>query len=466
MAAAMAAISMVVVMHWSVRRGFLRYVNAMEKAGVSRLASSLEEGYRPEGGWGFVVHDPARWHQLILAAIPPGGPLPQPSGTPPPPKPNGAGQGPPPGPPPHMVRSLDQRLFLLDAERRVLIGHAVPAGSAFTPLFHRGQVVGYLGLLPRQELSGPPQERFLREQRLAFALVAGIIILLATGLSLLLSRRLVRPLRGLAAATHQLAAGRFATRVAVISQDELGQLAGNFNTLAMTLERNEQARRQWVADISHELRTPVAILRGEIEALVDGIRQPDPPSLASLHSEVLRLARLVDDLYQLAMSDLGALTYRKEYLDPVRLLKEMVTTRRAEFAAKGIAMHAELPPEQTVALFGDGERLSQLFANLFTNALKYTEAPGVLRITMGRHAGRVVIDFVDSSPGVVEADLARLFERLYRVDGSRSRATGGAGLGLAICRNIVEAHQGKISARPSPMGGLWVRVELPLAEGR
>ncbi|MFA6498174.1 MAG: ATP-binding protein [Desulfurivibrionaceae bacterium] len=458
----MAVISLVLIMQLSMRQGFLRYVNTMEKTGVSRLATSLQEGYRPESGWEFVLHNPALWHRLVIASMHVGGP-PPPPGVPADPSPNLETEGPPSRPfppplPPHFVH----RFFLLDADRKVLIGRIeVPVGSEATPLLHQGKIVGYAGMVPREEMSEPHQARFIKEQSLAFAMVAGVVLLLATGLSLLLSKRLVRPLRGLAEATRQLAAGKFATRVDVVSADELGQLADNFNTLAMTLEKNEQARQQWVADISHELRTPVAILRGEIEALQDGIRQPDSDSLRSLHGEVLRITRLVDDLYQLTMSDLGALTYQKEKLDIIGLLKETVASHDTKFSDKGITLTSTLPRENTVEILGDAERLRQLFANLLANSLKYTTAGGELRIGTTCHERTVTIDFQDSAPGVAGADMDRLFERLYRIEASRNRATGGAGLGLAICRNIVEAHQGKISAQSSPLGGLWVQVELP-----
>ena len=482
LAAGMAVISMVLIMQWSMRQGFLRYLNTMEKTGVSRLARSLEEGYAHESGWGFVSRDPAQWHRMVMAAMPGGGPPPPPEAQPgsPPDFPSGPPPGPPHGPPPnsgrgddshpgtlppHLARHFDQRLFLLDTDKKVLISKVqVQAGSEETALLHQGKIVGYLGLLPRRELSEPHQERFLKEQSLAFVMVAGIVLLLATGLSLLLSKRLVRPLRSLAEATFQLAAGRFSTRVSLISNDELGQLAATFNILAMTLEKNEQSRRQWVADISHELRTPMAILRGEIEALQDGVRQPDADALRSLHGEVLRLSRLVDDLYQLAMSDLGALTYRKEKIDLIGLFKEMVAGHEVKFSGKGISLITTLPAEDKIDIFGDPERLHQLFTNLLDNSLKYTNPGGELHLGMTCHAESVTIDFQDSAPGVRGADRERLFERLFRVDSSRNRATGGAGLGLAICRNIVEAHQGKISAQSSPLGGLWIQVELPLME--
>lgn len=462
LAAGMAVISLVLIMQLSMRQGFMRYINTMEKTGISRLAASLQEGYRPESGWEFVLHNPALWHRLVIASMPLGGPPPPPR-VPADPSPKLEIEGPPSRPlPPHLPPHFVHRLFLLDADRKVLISRIeVPVGSEATPLLHQGKIVGYVGMVPREEMSEPHQARFIKEQSLAFAMVAGVVLLLATGLSLLLSKRLVRPLRGLAEATRQLAAGKFATRVEVVSADELGQLADNFNTLAMTLEKNEQARQQWVADISHELRTPVAILRGEIEALQDGIRQPDSDSLRSLHGEVLRLTRLVDDLYQLTMSDLGALTYQKEKLDIIGLLKKTVASHDTKFSDKRITLTSTLPPENTVEILGDAERLYQLFANLLDNSLKYTNAGGELHIGTTCHERTVTIDFQDSAPGVAGADIGRLFERLYRVEASRNRATGGAGLGLAICRNIVEAHQGKISAQSSPLGGLWVQVELP-----
>lgn len=468
LAAGLAVVSMVLIMQWSLSRGFLRYINTVEKSSVSLLAAKLEEGYGRELSWDFVRRDPARWRQVVIASLPEEAPPPpeDASHTSPPLPPAGEG-GPPPRPlPPHLAHNFAQRLFLLDAGRKVLVGQvAVPADSEATPLRHGGRTVGFLGLLPRTNLSEGHQQRFLKEQRLALTLVAGIVVALSAGLSLILATRLVRPLRELARATHQLAAGTYSVRVPVSSSDEVGQLAADFNSLALTLEKNEKARRNWVADISHELRTPVAILQGEIEALQDGIRQPTPDAVHSLHVEVLRLGRLVDDLYQLSLSDVGALTYRKTDLDLAGLLTESLATFRPAFEAKGISLSRELAPEGPAIVFGDEERLRQLFANLLSNALNYTDHGGEAAVGLTCRNGSVTIDFQDSAPGVPDGDIPRLFERLYRVEESRSRAAGGAGLGLAICRNIVEAHAGTIEAQHSPMGGLWIRSTLPLTEG-
>ena len=454
-AAGLAVVCMFVIMHWSIDRGFIRYVDSLEQTRLALLAERLEESYAERGSWDFLKNEPGQWRRLLAASMPE---------EEAPPGRQGAEGRRPPGPPPHLGRGFAVRVVLLDAGKAPVVGPAaIPGNMELKPLRHRDRVVGYLGLLPRRRLSDERQLRFLKEQKLALSLVAGMVVLLASGLSLPLANRLVRPIRALAAATNRLAAGEFATRVPVASSDELGQLARDFNALALTLEKNEQARRQWVADISHELRTPLAILRGEIEALQDGVRQPTADSVLSLHGEVLRLSRLVDDLYQLSLSDLGALTYRKENLDLAEVLAEALDSFRPDFARKEIALRAELPAREEFPLFADRERLRQLFANLLGNALNYTDPGGALEVRLEQRGGLATAHFRDTAPGVPEAELERLFDRLYRVEGSRSRASGGAGLGLAICRNIVLAHEGSIAALPSPLGGVWIKVELPLS---
>jgi two-component system sensor histidine kinase BaeS len=464
-AASLAVVCMLLIMHWSIDRGFHRYVNSLEQTQLTKLAGRLEEHYARQGSWNVLKNDQGEWRRILAASLPEEDP-----GPPDHERPYGRGAllrdeegARPPGPPPRLGRGFAMRVVLLDAGKMPVAGPTGISGNIdLRPLRHRDRLVGYAGLLPRQRLSDERQLRFLKEQKLALSLVAGIVVLLAAGLSLPLANRLVRPIKALAAATDRLAAGEFTTRVPVASSDELGQLARDFNALALTLEKNEQARRQWVADISHELRTPLAILRGEIEALQDGVRQPTPDSIHSLHGEVLRLSRLVDDLYQLSLSDLGALTYRKEELDLADLLTTALASYRPEFAAKEIALKEEIPGDIKAVLFGDPERLRQLFANLLDNALKYTDPGGELAVRLVCHDNRAVIDLQDSAPGVPENELDMLFDRLYRAEASRSRESGGAGLGLAICRNIAEAHAGTITAQPSPMGGVWIRTTLPL----
>jgi len=460
-AAVLSVFSSVVIMQWNISRGFLKFINSVEQSGVSRLAGKLEEFYSSEQNWDLLRSDPSRWNRLVAVSLLEVGP----------PHENHLPDGPPPNHipgenhglmPPRMSHNFDQRIYLLDSNKNVLIKNAeVTVGNTMTPLLYQGRVVGYLGLSPRQIISDAPQQRFLREQKFALSLTAGVVVLLASALSLLLARRLVKPIQELTHATHQLAAGSFAVRVSAAAHDELGQLARDFNALALTLEQGELTRRQWVADISHELRTPLAILRGEIEALQDGIRQPTTEKINSLHSEVMHLVRLVDDLYQLSLSDVGALTYRKSELDLASVLKETVMPFRSDFLSKNITLELKIPKNGGVSFFGDSERLHQLFSNLLDNSLKYTDSGGRLQVYLHVDNSNVTIDFNDSAPNVPEAELDRLFERLYRVESSRNRLTGGAGLGLAICRNIVTAHNGNITAQASSMGGLWIRIELP-----
>lgn len=464
-AVCLAVISLVLIMKWSMDRGFLRYVNERDRAGLVRLVGKLERFHAGTGGFETLRNNQEAWRNLISESFPEGDGPPPMAGHPPP---HPASEE-PLHPPPHLSRriahDIGQRFFLLDAARRSIAGPLdIPATAPMTAVRSGGRIVGYAGILPLTRIMDDAQKRFIRDQQQAFVIVSGVMVLLAAGLSLLLARRLVRPLRELAQATHRLTAGDFTTRVLTGGRDELGMLAADFNMLALTLEKNEQSRRQWVADISHELRTPLAVLRGEIEALHDGIRLPDAKTLHSLQSEILRMGRLVDDLYQLSMSDLGALTYKKTRLDMATLLSETITSYRPEFAGHNLKLLAQIPPLGSCWLFGDAGRLQQLMANILGNSLKYTDTGGTQHLAMQCLDDAVIVDFQDSAPGVPENEHERLFDRLYRVESSRNRATGGAGLGLAICRNIVEAHGGRITASPSPLGGLWIRVELPRGE--
>lgn len=466
-ASALVALGMLLIVQWSLDRGFLQYVNTLDTERLERLAVELEERYDESGDWAFLREDPGNFHRLVLLTGPERAYSPEqlerlerrlqrhrdrPQGG------GREGRG-------LDAQRFDQRLVLLDGQKRLLHGpEKFPGGLTFRELYHRRQIVGYLGLVPRKDLADANQLRFVREQQWAMLLIAALAVVVSALLAFPLARRLARPIHTLATATRRLAAGDFTVRTPAERGDELGQLARDFNSLALTLEKNEQARRRWIADISHELRTPLAVLRGEIEALQDGIRQPSAQTLASLHGEALRLGRLVEDLYQLALSDVGALSYRKNSESLAELLEQALATARSEFDRKGIALRFEADDADAATLFADGARLAQLFANLLDNSRNYTDAGGELVVRLEREAGWAVIHFQDSAPGVPEGELERLFERLYRVESSRNRNSGGAGLGLSICRNIVEAHGGTISAQTSPLGGVWVTVRLPLEE--
>jgi len=208
--------------------------------------------------------------------------------------------------------------------------------------------------------------------------------------------------------------------------------------MALTLEKHEKERRQWVADISHELRTPVAVLQGEIEALLDGIRNVTPGTIRSLHAETLRLKRLVEDLYQLSLSDLGALNYHKENLDPVEALRNSIESYRAEFDRKGIRSQRKIDNHTKAVCFADKERLRHAFCELAGKFPEIHRCPRRAGNRSKSHRRFIMIKFQDSPPGVSPEGLERLFDRFYRVEESRSRESGGAGLGLSISRKLLK----------------------------
>jgi two-component system, OmpR family, sensor histidine kinase BaeS len=465
-ATGLVALGMLLIMQWSIDRGFLQYINTLEQERFERLAIELEQAYGERQSWDFLRNDQVSLRRLLILTLPEGRFSPeqierferrmkrrQDAG----------GIRRKRDPKSHHSEKFENRLILQDSHHNILYAPAkISVQATSRPLQHDEETIGYLGLAPRRDLADVNQLRFVRKQKLAMFLIAGLMLLVSALLALPLASRMVRPIRSLAQATRKMAAGDFAIRVSDGRSDELGQLARDFNSLALALDKNEQTRRQWIADISHELRTPLTVLRGEIEALQDGVRQPTPQSIDSLHGEVLRLGRLVDDLYQLALSDVGALTYRKTEVPLLELLDRAIEPLKAEFSRKGIALHFESPRNTGPMLFSDPERLHQLFGNLLENSLKYTETEGQLDIRLETEDDAAVIHFSDSAPGVTDAELDKLFDRLYRVENSRNRHTGGAGLGLSICRNIVEAHEGTIAARPSPLGGLWITVRLPI----
>jgi len=426
LAAGTAAAAMAVATRLSFQSGFLGYLNQLDAQRLDELAGRLAAEYRRSGSWDFLREDYSKLRALAL-------------------------------PPPNIPR-----LALLDAQGRTVAGNAdIAEEGAVKPIVVDGTTVGWIGRAPLRRLSTGAEVRFQQEQLRASWIIAGLAVALAAALALILGRAFVTPVKRLADATHRLAAGKYATRVPVGTRDELGRLAADFNRLAETLERNETLRRRFMADVSHELRTPLAVLSAELEALEDGVRPLSPASLASLRAEVNALGKLVEDLNQLALADVGALAYRKETLVLAPLIEQALDSYRERFAQLGLSVAASV--DDTALVLADPDRLLQMFRNLLENSTRYTDPGGEIRLAARRDGDRLAIDIDDSAPGVPPESLAHLFERFYRVDSSRNRANGGTGLGLAICRSIAEAHGGTIAAAHSALGGLRVHISLPLA---
>jgi two-component system sensor histidine kinase BaeS len=236
--------------------------------------------------------------------------------------------------------------------------------------------------------------------------------------------------------------------------------------MAQALYRYEGMRRQWLSDISHELRTPLSILRAEIEAMQDGFRKTDRESLQSLHDEILYLTKIVNDLHELSLAESAALAIKKEPVKPLELLGSSLKSFATRFKDREIRVEEDLESEREFILAGDESRIKQLFSNILENTLRYADSPGTLKIWHQLTTTGLTLNFLDSGPGVPEESLARLFDRLYRVDASRTRDSGGSGLGLAICKSIIESLGGQISAANAPRAGLWITMVLPLTSAK
>ncbi len=363
-----------------------------------------------------------------------------------------------------MARSqnrLWQRLTLVDTDGRWVAGQPLMEGSASRAIEVNESVVGYIRLAPIENLTADLDVSFAKQQRQTIIWAAFAVFLVAAAMALLFSRYFGRSMQVLTNGVSELSRGNYQSQIPIPSKDELGQLAEDVNRLARALDDGRRQRQQWVADIAHELRTPITVLRGELEAMQDGVRPFNEQALMSLQGEVLRLNRLVDDLHQLSQADAGQLHCEFRPISLASVLNDALGKMAPRLAEKSLTLTNDA---EDVVLLADEQRLHQLLLNVLENSVRYTGADGQLRLTATREGHSAVIVVEDSAPGVPAEALPYLFDRLYRVDPSRSRETGAAGLGLAIVAAIVNAHGGNISARPSELGGLAIELSLPCAE--
>jgi signal transduction histidine kinase len=278
------------------------------------------------------------------------------------------------------------------------------------------------------------------------ALIQASLIAAGVGLllSLVLFRGVVRPLRGMTAMAHRIASGDYAVRAPATSADEVGQLAVSLNTMAESLETLERLRTDLVANVAHELRTPLSNLRGYLEAIRDGVTPAAPETIAMLHGEVMRLVRLVQALHDLSTFDAHLPQMRTGVVDIGALVRRLLDLRRGEFAASGIALHSDVTVPAPVR--ADADLLSQALHNLIDNALRYTPAGGGVTVQASQVDGTVRIAVTNTGEGIAAGDLPFIFERFYRGEKSRSRDSGGAGIGLAIVKEVARVHGGEVGA--------------------
>lgn len=457
---------MYLFVQWSFDRGFIRYIDEHESQLADSLVRELSVIYAEDGGWNKLAASPERWLRLVTSSV--GLPLTRDrlrhraerllnNGWPP----RGL-----PRPPSGLPQPFEWRTRLLDAEQRMIYG---PRDEPLSKLELRpikssdGSVVGYLGIEKESAMFSAARDlQFSKQQNQAYFVIAVIMLLVSAAIAMPLAQRFVDPIKKLTLATRRLASGDYSPRIDHPTNDELGQLARDFNELALTLSQNESLRRRWVADISHELRTPLAVLLGEIDAIRDGVYALDRNALNSLHQEAQLLSRLVNDLYELSMSDIGALDYHKVSVDLGAAARDVLEGLAPAFAEKAIRIETQGLDQQRAIVYADPDRIDQLLSNLLQNTLRYTDDNGRFRMSLTREDDVVRLRLEDSAPGVTRTELPKLFDRLYRADSSRSRKSGGTGLGLAICKNIAEAHGGTLTADFSELGGLSLTFELPL----
>ncbi|MBW6435330.1 HAMP domain-containing protein [Actinoplanes hulinensis] len=278
-----------------------------------------------------------------------------------------------------------------------------------------------------------------------------------------IARRVSRPVRLLTGASLQLAAGRLDVRVPARGQDELARLSGAFNAMAEALQRSEERQRRLVADVAHELRTPLSNLRGYLEGLADGVVEPSPELFASLHEETLLQRRILDDLQMLALAEAGALGYDPVPVDLPELVEAAVTAHRAVAQNAGVELVADVPGPLEV--FVDPDRTRQVLSNLLTNAIRYTDAGGRVEMRVTRDGPEAVLTVRDTGVGMSADEVSRVFDRFWRADPARQRATGGSGLGLTIVRRIVADQGGEVTASSEPGLGTTFTVRLPAVTG-
>jgi signal transduction histidine kinase len=368
-----------------------------------------------------------------------------------------------------MGQITGERIVLADEERQIvadsankLVGQTVGQGwvEPVALIVQRGMPVGTVYANPLGPADDPQRAAFLASINRALLLAAGVAGLAAVLLTVGLSRPILGPVEALTAAARRMERGDLSQRVEVQSNDEIGELAQAFNAMANGLTRLEELRRNMVSDVAHELRTPLSNIRGYLEAVQDGVVEPKPEVIGSLHEEAMLLNRLVDDLQELALAEAGQLKLERRLVAPSDLVNRALEAARPRARAEGVTLRSDLP-EDSPLVNVDPQRIGQVLGNLLSNALTYTPSGGEITIAARAKDSEVKVSVRDTGEGISTEDLPYVFERFYRADKSRSRATGGTGLGLSIAKQLVEAHGGTIGVESTLGEGSVFWFTLP-----
>ena len=334
---------------------------------------------------------------------------------------------------------------------------AAVAVAVAPAIFHQ-HVKDALGVVPSGEMHHLDQA-FQDTLVLALAAAVGVAAITALAMSLLLAKRIADPIDDLADAAQRVAGGELGVRVALTGAHELRAVSASFNRLAEDLEASERERRAFISDVTHELRTPVATIDGYLEGLADGVVAAEHETWVMLRTQTDRMRRLIDDLTTLTRADEGRIDLRVSSLDVADVLETAAAAAQQAFSSKGVGLDVDAEQMDVQA---DPDRLGEVMANLLANALRHTPPGGTVTVSSHRVPAGVCIEVVDTGEGIPPDELERIFDRFHRIDPSRSRASGGSGLGLPISRALIRAHGGTVRAEPAPgSSGVWMIIELP-----
>jgi len=431
---------------------FRRYA-AVHGAAAQNLAVRLGNYYATYGSWAEVQ---SWWQQTWASESPMSG---ERGGS------AGRGSGPMMGPALSFVVADAMGRVVLDSEGTPTGRLSAARLAQASPIETNGEVVGYLLIRANAwaAAASGPEAAFLVSLRWALLLGAAVAFIAALVVGMVLVRGIVAPLRQLSDAAQAIAAGDLMIRAPVRGQDEIAQLAQSFNRMTESLALAETARRAQTADIAHELRNPLAVLQATLEAIGDGVYVASPENLRPALDQVHTLNRLVEDLRLLALADAGQLQLQRRVLDLRVLLERAVRGYRARLEERDVRLQLTLP-DVLPQVFADTDRLLQVVNNSLDNAARYLPPGAQVQVRAFASDAEVVVQIVDDGPGIPEAELARLFTRFWRGERSRSRETGGSGLGLSVARRIIEAHGGSITASATPGGGLTLTFTLPVMD--
>lgn len=363
--------------------------------------------------------------------------------------------------PPYALASTDGTIVATSDDARLGQRLSRWESALAMPVVLDDEVVGSLYLSPFEFEQGafPPTQTVIAFVMQRFLITGAVIVSVSLIVGLIFSRRISRPLSNLTAAAQSVASGDLDVRVPTRYPGELGELAGAFNHMSQELARADELRRNMTADVAHELRTPLSVIRGKLEGIMDGVYPAGPEHLEPVLEEIGLLTHLVEDLRLLALAEAGQLTLEKEWVDVGDMLRDAQVNFGPQAADRGVTLALDLPAALP-GVMADRRRIAQVLGNLITNALRHTQQGGCVTLTAAACEGGVEVAVSDTGRGIAPEDLPYIFERFWRGEKSRSRAGGGTGLGLAITRQLVEMHGGRIHVESEPGRGTTFRFTL------